>query len=97
MGRVFVYDGREFPDPDPSMSNDEVRQQMANFFPELSNAETKTNQRGGDTIIEFKRRVGTKGSFRGIQRRLVGIRGRLVMASILLVFLVPTFPPGCWS
>ncbi len=59
--RVFVYDGREFPDPDPKMSHDEVRQSMTNFFPELANAETKTSKRGEDDIIEFKKRVGTKG------------------------------------
>ncbi len=59
--RVFVYDGREFPDPDPKMSNDEVRQSMTNFFPELANAETKQSKRGDDDIIEFKKRVGTKG------------------------------------
>ena len=34
--RVFVYDDREFPDPDPNMSHDEVRQSMTNFFPELA-------------------------------------------------------------
>ena len=61
MSRIFVYDGREFPDPDPELSVDEVRQSMANFFPELSNAETKESRRGEDTVIEFKRRVGTKG------------------------------------
>jgi len=59
--RVFVYDDREFPDPDPIMSHDEVRQSMTNFFPELANAETLTSKRGDDDIIEFKRRVGTKG------------------------------------
>lgn len=59
--RIFVYDGREFPDPDPNLKVDEVRQNMANFFPELSNAETKESKRGEDTIIEFKRRVGVKG------------------------------------
>lgn len=59
--RVFVYDGREFPDPDPNLKVDEVRQSMANFFPELSNAESKESKRGEDTIIEFKKRVGTKG------------------------------------
>ena len=59
--RVFVYDGREFPDPDPNMSHDEVRQSMVNFFPELANAETETSKRGEDDIIEFKKRVGTKG------------------------------------
>lgn len=61
MTRIFVYDGREFPDPDPNMSHDEVRQSMVNFFPELANAETKTSKRGEDDIIEFKKNVGYKG------------------------------------
>lgn len=61
MVRVFVYDGREFPDPDENLKVDEVRQHMANFFPELSNAETKESKRGEDDIIEFKKRVGVKG------------------------------------
>lgn len=59
--RVFVYDGREFPDPDPKMSADEVRQFMTNGYPELANAESKQSKRGEDDIIEFRRRVGTKG------------------------------------
>ena len=71
MARIFVYDGREFPDPDPNFKVEEVRQHMTNFFPELSNAETKESKRGEDTIIEFKKRVGTKGKkfqegFRGV-------------------------------
>ncbi len=61
MVRVFVYDGREFPDPDSNMSIDEVRQSMINFFPELANAETKQSKRDEDDIIEFQKRVGTKG------------------------------------
>jgi len=68
MARVFVYDEREFPDPDPSLSVDEVRSSMSNFFPELSNAETTESKRDSatepgtqDTIYEFKRRVGVKG------------------------------------
>ncbi len=61
MSRVFVYDGREFPDPDPNMSTDEVRQSMTSFFPELANAETKQSKRDEDDIIEFQKRVGTKG------------------------------------
>ncbi len=59
--RVFVYDGREFPDPDPKMSVDEVRQFQTTFYPELANAETKHSKRGDDDIYEFTRRVGTKG------------------------------------
>ena len=61
MARVFVYDGREFPDPDPNMSVEEVRQSMTNFFPELANAETNESKLGENDIFEFKKRVGTKG------------------------------------
>lgn len=59
--RIFVYDGREFPDPDSSMSPEEVRQHMTSFFPELANAETITSKRDNTDIIEFRKRVGTKG------------------------------------
>jgi PRTRC genetic system protein C len=61
MARVFVYDGREFPDPDPSMTPDQVRQIMADMLPELSNAEIKQAARGEDTLYELVRKVGTKG------------------------------------
>lgn len=59
--RVFIYDGREFPDPDPNMSVDDVRRSLTDFFPELSNAETKERKEGDRTVVEFTRRVGTKG------------------------------------
>lgn len=59
--RVFVYDSREFPDPDPNLTPDEVRQTLAGFFPELANAEVKERQEGANTVYEFARRVGTKG------------------------------------
>jgi PRTRC genetic system protein C len=61
MARIFVIDGRDFPDPDSTMTVEEVRQSMITFFPELSNAETKESKRGENTVIEFKKRVGTKG------------------------------------
>ena len=61
MARIFVYDGREFPDPDPTMSTDEVRQSMTNFFPELANAETRQSERDDDTVYTFQKRVGVKG------------------------------------
>lgn len=59
--RLFIYDGREFPDPDPSMSVDQVKSMMTDFFPELANAEVKEHKKGEDTAYEFVRRVGTKG------------------------------------
>ena len=66
--RVFVYDNREFPDIDPNLTVDEVRQHMSTYFPELANAETKESKRPSttvegetDTVFEFKKRVGVKG------------------------------------
>ena len=61
MARVFVYEGKEYPDPDPAMKVEDVRQNMAQFFPELSNAETKEETKGDRTTVIFKKRVGTKG------------------------------------
>jgi len=61
MARIFVYDGREFPDPDPNKSVEEVKQTMTDFFPELANAEVKEVARGEDTLYEFVKKVGVKG------------------------------------
>mgnify|MGYP001615097148 CR=1 FL=1 len=69
--RVFVVDGREFPDPDTGRSVEEVKGMMSDFFPELSNAEVQTTQRGEDQVVEFVRRVGTKGGHKEGQRQLV--------------------------
>lgn len=62
MVRRFIYDSREFPDPDPSLDPDRVRQGMASVMPELATAETRHRKEGEDDIYEFVRRVGTKGS-----------------------------------
>ena len=63
MARIFVYDDREFPDPDPEMTVEQVKATLADFYGEIANASVKETTRGGDTIIEFQRRVGTKGAF----------------------------------
>ena len=62
MVRIFVYDDREFPDPDPGMSVEQVKSTLADFYGEIANASVKETTRGDDTIIEFQRRVGTKGA-----------------------------------
>jgi PRTRC genetic system protein C len=63
MPRIFVYDGREFPDPDPGLSVEDVRKQLSDFFPELTNAETREERRGDDEVrYTFARRIGTKGA-----------------------------------
>ncbi len=61
MARVFIYDGREFPDPDPKLPVEEVRKQLSEFFPELGNADTREEKRGEDTAYSFSKRIGTKG------------------------------------
>src|SRR5438270_1141291 len=62
MARLFVYDGRTFPDPDPRLRVEDVRQQLSDFFPELANADTREERRGEDTLYTLARRIGTKGS-----------------------------------
>ncbi len=62
MARIFVYDDREFPDPDAGMTVDEVKATLADFYGEIANASVKETKRGDDTIYEFQRRVGTKGA-----------------------------------
>ena len=69
MARKFVYDQREFPDPDPKLSVDEVRKQLAEFFPELANADAREEQRGEDTVVTFNKRIGTKGRRRRTRPR----------------------------
>jgi PRTRC genetic system protein C len=61
VARVFVYDGREFPDPDPTKDVEGIKATMTDFFPELANAETKQTTRGEDTLYEFVKKVGVKG------------------------------------
>ena len=68
MPRVFVYDGRTFPDPDPGLSVEDARRQLADYFPELANADTREERRGEDTIYTFSRRIGTKGGGRRRRR-----------------------------
>ena len=62
MARVFIVDGRQFPDPDPKLSVQEVRAHFAQFLPELVNAEASEETQGEDTHVTFTRRIGTKGT-----------------------------------
>ena len=62
MARIFVYDDREFPDPAPAMTVDQVKATLSDFFGEIANASVTETARGADTIYEFQRRVGTKGA-----------------------------------
>lgn len=61
MVRIFIADGREHPDPDPALAIEKVRDLMADFLPDLAGANWTETPRGEDNLIEFNRRVGTKG------------------------------------
>lgn len=74
MARIFIVDGREFPDPDPTHSVDEVKTMFASFFPEVANAEVKQTTRGEDTLYEFVKRVGIKGIKMGSHRLVVTVQ-----------------------
>ena len=39
-----------------------MKNTLSDFYGEITNASVKETQRGEDTIYEFQRRVGTKGS-----------------------------------
>lgn len=63
LTRIFVYDGREFPDPNPTFTVTEVKEHLTTYFPELANADVKEEQRDATTVvITFTRRIGTKGA-----------------------------------
>ena len=69
---MFVYDDREFPDPDPEMTVDQVKGTLSRFLRRDRQRLGEGDQaRGEDTIYEFQRRVGTKGAL----RHLPGARG----------------------
>ena len=46
MSRIFVYDDREFPDPNPEMSVEQVKTTLADFYGEIANASVKETTRG---------------------------------------------------
>ena len=61
--RVFVYNGTEYPDPDPQRTPDQIRRELARFVPELTNADIREEVRQDGTVqFVFSRRIGTKGS-----------------------------------
>lgn len=62
MPRLFRYGDNAWEDPGPEFSNDDVRKQLATYFPELANADVKTSELpDGRTEVLFVKRSGTKG------------------------------------
>ena len=86
MARLFIYDGREFPDPDPTLSVEDVKRQLAEFFPEMANADVRQETRGEDTVITFAKRIGTKGRRRS--RDIAAILRRVPAKRLRILVLV---------
>lgn len=62
LERVFKHKETKLPDPDASMSPDEVLDFYSNQYPELTNASVSGPEINDDKqIFEFKTTVGTKG------------------------------------
>jgi PRTRC genetic system protein C len=65
LPRKFVYNGAELEDPDPAMSEKDVKTYYAQVYPELTTANPVTEIKGtGDNRyreISFKKATGTKG------------------------------------
>lgn len=61
--RVFMYDGQEVAqDPGPEYSIDDVREALAQYFPELAQAtHTSEDREDGTVAVTFAKRAGTKG------------------------------------
>lgn len=65
-GRRFIYDGAEFPDPDPEISIEQVRDYyFAPQFPALTDAHwTIEHDQAGNEMITFVKVLGEKGAGR---------------------------------
>ena len=60
--RTFLYGGRTLPDPDSSMSPEEVKAFYSAIHADLTNAAVEGGEFEGDTqVFTFRRSVGTKG------------------------------------
>lgn len=62
MARLFQFNGIRLPDPNPSMSVDEVKALYAGQYPELATALVNGPEAVGDKMrYSFERAIGSKG------------------------------------
>jgi PRTRC genetic system protein C len=62
ISRAFRYNGTPLPDPDPSMSVEQVKAFYSPAYPELTSSLTEgPTDEGGVLTYSFSRAVGTKG------------------------------------
>ena len=60
--RVFSFNGMELDDPNPALSEEDVKDFYAGLYPSLNNAYVKSAEPQGDkVVISFVANTGTKG------------------------------------
>lgn len=61
INRVFKYNGRTLPDPNPNMTPEQVGNVFALEFPEIASAGIDIEMKGDKQIITFQKVLGAKG------------------------------------
>ena len=62
MSRVFSFNGVKLPDPNPTMTPEEVRQFFATQYPDITTASITGPEAEGDKLrYSFTRAIGSKG------------------------------------
>ncbi len=104
--RVFLIDGKEYPDPDsdlPITGARSVQAMYRDYFPgQLDNVDVAQKTRADGTVeVTFKRRIGTKGGRAATsRRRLVGGSGEVVITLPSVVRVLAALPqdrPLAWD
>ena len=104
--RVFLIDGKEYPDPDsdlPITGTRSVQAMYRDYFPgQLDNVDVAQKTRADGTVeVTFKRRIGTKGGRAATsRRRLVDGSGEVVITLPSVVRVLAALPqdrPLAWD
>jgi len=62
LSRSFTYNGVKLPDPDPSMTPEDVKAAYSHQYPELATAAITAPESSGEQLVySFVRAIGTKG------------------------------------
>jgi PRTRC genetic system protein C len=62
LSRTFTYNGVKLPDPDPSMTPEDVKAAYSHQYPELATAAITGPESSGEQLVySFVRAIGTKG------------------------------------
>jgi len=74
--RVFLFQGKEYPDPGEQYSDNQIRTALAGNLPALANCEAKRQKEldeQGCTVVEFVKKPGTLGAVAPKKKRALQI------------------------